>query len=239
MKYLNTLLVLFLAFGLTAQITTGSLTMEITDVNTTMPGGEQMAEMMKGSEMSMHFTPEKQVTVSNMKMMGMDMKTLTYVEGTKSTTYMDMMGQKMKYTVDITNLSELGIENEDLSKMYDITYDKSDTKEILGFTCYRADVEMDVSSIRNEADIPPGMGSMSVIIYMTDEIEMNNFVMKEFQDLKFQGTPLMMSMDMGVMTMTYEATNFDKDVDSSVFEYPEGDYKEMDPDLLEGFGIRR
>lgn len=237
MKYLNIVLILFLAFGLTAQITSGSLTMEMTDITTSMPGGEQMAEMMKGSEMSMHFTPDKQVTITNMKMMGMDMKTLNYIDGAVSTTYMDMMGQKMKMTMDISDLSKLGLEKEDIPSMYEVTYDKSDTKEILGYTCYKADVKIDMSSLG--ADMPAGMKDMSMSAYVTEDIKMSNFSMKEFQGLQFKGTPLMMIMDVGMMKMTYEATSFSKDVDPSIFEHPEGDYKEMDPAMLEGFGINK
>ncbi len=239
MKYLNTLFILFLAFGLTAQITTGSLTMEITDVSSTMPGGEQMAEMMKGSEMSMHFTPDKQLTVNNMKMMGMDMKTLTFIDGKESTTFMDMMGQKMKITMDISDLSDFGLDGDDLLGLYEIEYDKSDTKEILGYTCYKADITMDMSSFSNGAPMPEGMENTNMVAYLTDDIKMSNFNMKEFKGLQFKGTPLMMIIDMGVMTMTYEATSFNKDVDPAIFNHPEGEYKEMDPSMLEGFGIRK
>lgn len=239
MKYLNTVFILFLAFGLTAQITTGSLVMEITDVRSTMPGGEQMVEMMKGSEMSMHFTPEKQVTVMTMKMMGMDMITRNYLEGNMNTSYMDMMGQKIKTSVDMEDTTHNGIELDKLAEAFKVTYDKSDTKEILGHSCYKAEIIMDMSAFANSTSMQEGMEKTKMTAYLTDDIKMYNFEMKEFKGLEFQGTPLFMSIDAGLMKMTYEATSFSKDVDPSIFVHPKGDYKEMDPAMLRGLGIKR
>lgn len=236
MKYLNTLFILFLAFGLTAQITTGSLTMEITDVSSTMPGSEEMNEMMKGSAMTMHFTPEKQVTLINMNMGGMEMKMRQYFEGKEMIQFMDMMGQKIKFKMDMSNLEALGINSDMMAEAYKVTYDKSDTKMILGYKCYRAETKVDVSKLSGDNELPAGIEDMKMISYITEDIKMNHFNFQQFKGLQFPGTPLMMEMDMGMMTMTYVATDFSKDVDPSLFEYPEGDYQEMDPSMLQNMG---
>ena len=54
---------------------------------------------------------------------------------------------------------------------------------------------------------------------------------------RLDGTPLSMTTDVGVMKMTFEATEVKTKVDPSVFEVPEGDYKEMSMEELQQLGM--
>jgi len=66
---------------------------------------------------------------------------------------------------------------------------------------------------------------------------MGNLDFKLVQDMKFPGAPLMMIVDMGPMQMTLKATELLTEVDPSVFEAPEGNYKEMTMEELQGMGL--
>ncbi len=235
MKYLSALFLVFLSFSLSSQATSGSLTMEITDISSPMENA-QMTELMKGMEMETHFTPENQVTVINMDMMGMKMTMRQYYEGNVMTQFIDMMGQKMKTKIDMSDMDAAGYDLAMMKDAYNVTFDKTNTQEILGFQCYKAIITMDVEKMTAEKEIPQGMREMQVICYITDDIKMNHFAVEQLKGMELPGTPLKMEMDMGIMSMTYQATSFSKGVDASIFEYPEGDYKEMDAGAFKGLG---
>ncbi len=235
---------LFVSLGFitqsTAQVTSGTMKMALSDFE--MPGmegdmGGQMEEMMKSMNMTIHFSPEKQVTV--IEMMGM-MTMEQHYDDDVMTQYMDMMGQKImiKTPMDAQDLvKQLGVDIGELEKMYNVSYDKSDTKEILGFKCYRADIAMDLSKMAQGQEIPEQMKNMNMTMYITEAIKMKQFNMQNMPGLVLEGTPLTMTMDMGMMKMTYEASSFDENVDPSMFEKPEGDYKEMSMEDLQKMGM--
>ena len=66
---------------------------------------------------------------------------------------------------------------------------------------------------------------------------MDNFSMQQLPGLELSGTPLSMTMDMGLVKMTFEASEVNTDVDPSVFEIPKGDYKEMSLEELQQLGM--
>jgi len=225
----------------TAQATTGSISMGITDFE--MPGmegdmGGQMKSMMSSMEMTMHFKPGHQVTDINM--MGM-MNMKQYYHNDIMTQYMDMMGQKIMIKTPVNQqleqMKELGIDIENLEEMYKITYDKTTIKTIMGYDCYKATINMDLEMMSQGQKMPEGMKDMEMIMYITEDIKMESFNLQNIPGLKMKGTPLSFTIDMGMMKMTYEATNFNKNPDPSVFEKPKGDYKEMSLEDLQKMGM--
>ena len=223
-----------------SQLTSGSITMGITDFG--MPGadeegmGDQLGGMMKNMTMTIHFSPDKQVTDINM--MGMMNMRQHFSDGVM-TQYMDMMGQKIKMVIPTGTeaFKELGLSQDEIADAYNIEYDKSATKKIAGYDCYQATITMDLSKFDTTGDIPAGMSNMDMTMYVTDDIKMDNFNLQQLPGVKLDGTPLSMTIDMGMMKMTYEATDIQTSVDPSVFEAPEGDYKEMSMEELQQMGV--
>jgi hypothetical protein len=88
-----------------------------------------------------------------------------------------------------------------------------------------------------DQEIPAEMANMKMTMYVTDEIKMDKFALQQLPGLQLDGTPLEMVMDMGMMKMTYTATEISKDIDMAVFDKPEGDYKEMSLEELQQLGM--
>ncbi|MFT6811257.1 MAG: hypothetical protein ACJA01_004505 [Saprospiraceae bacterium] len=235
-KYCFIILIAFVTV-INAQITTGSLVLEIADASMEKEEGAHFGGMMKGMTMTMHFTPEKQMTDIRMNMMGMDMSIKQFHDNGTMTQFMDMMGQKIKVVSGMEALQKSGADMEALQEAYSVSYDKSDTKIILGYKCHRANITMEMKSVLGEAEMPDGMQNMSLIAYVTEDIKINQFSLEQFKGLHLDGTPLLMIMNMGMMRMTYTAISFDKDIDPKVFEYPTGEYKEMPIDDMQKMGM--
>ena len=240
MKYLNTYLFFFISMTLSAQITTGSIRYTIN-----MGGAgdnSQAASLLQDMEMELSFKPN--VSVVDMTMMGM-IETKTINEGSTTTQYMDMMGQKIKVVTDQSELEEiLGASGDELvekmNQLYKYNKVPGDTQEILGFQCTRVDITVDLETLMGESDEDLSslglIDNMTITAYVTEDIDIGtvNFMMTN--NLMFKGAPLLMTMDMGIMKMDWEATSFSKDVHPSVFQAPKGDYKEMDPADIPGMG---
>lgn len=245
MKNNLTLLVLFLSICVQAQITTGSLEMKFEDIKMkNLESSDENAQAQMGAifeqmKMTMYFKPE--LAVTKMNMMGM-MDMTIFVEGGTQTQYMDMMGQKMKIVTDQTKqLSSLGIKKEDLKNLYKTTTDKNDTKEILGFTCYKTTVTMDMSNLPNTsgdlAQMPPEMKKVEMTFYVTDDIKIDNYMYQQMPGFTMTGAPLEMNFDMGLIQMVMRASSFSKEIDESVFDIPKGEYKEMTAEELQKLGM--
>lgn len=244
MKRIVTLLVVALFCTINsvqAQLTSGSIKMEITDFG--MPGMDdkdgmagQMESMMKGMSMTINFRPGEQVT--EMSMMGMMNMKQHFQEG-MMIQYMDVMGQKImiKTPTGMDAFKELGLSEEDIKEAYQITYDKSSSKNILGYDCYKATISMDLSKMGQADDLPEGMSNMDMILYISKDIKIDNFSMQQLPGIQLEGAPLSMEMDMGMMKMTYEATEINKSVDPNIFAKPEGDYREMSIEDMKKMGM--
>jgi len=240
LPFIITLSLLFFTGILFSQLTSGVITMSITDVHMPeMEGQEQMdgvSSMLKDMSMIIYFKPGEQVT--KMNMMGMMDMSMYFKDG-QMTQYMDMMGQKIKVITPVEEdmMIKLGVDKAQIEDMYDITYDKSSTVDILGYKCYKAIVKMDMDAMAQGEELPEQIKKLDMEWYITEDIKMENFNMQQMPGLKLAGTPLRMSLDMGMMTMTYEATNIEKTVDDSAFEEPTGDYKEMTNEELKQMGV--
>ena len=243
MKYLLVIIVFCLGNSLSSQISTGSITynMKMDDTEGQM---EQITALFQDMNMQISFNPE--VSVVDMTMLGMiQMKTIT--QGNKSTQYMDIMGQKIKVVTNQDDLKDvLGVENQEefsqkVNELYKLTPVLGDTKEVLGYNCTRTDITMDIERFIQDSEelenLPAEMKDMKITAYVTEEIQMSSLDFMMVKNLKFKGAPLLMTVDMGIMTFTIRATDFNKDVDPSIFQAPEGEYQEMSPQDLEGLGL--
>ncbi len=241
---LAAVLTCFLLQTVDAQIKTGSITMEMKgmDMGMDIEGSDgadfskQMEGIMGDMKMIMHFKPGKQVTEINM--MGFISMNQHFENGVM-TQYMDMMGQKIKMEIPVgaDAFKELGLDESQISQAYKIDYNKEKTKNIAGYECYEVSIKMDLSQFGEADEIPGEMSDITTTMYITEEIKMDNIGMQQLPGLQLDGTPLSMTMDAGVMKMTFEATEVKTDVDPAVFEVPEGDYKEMSLEELQQLGM--
>jgi len=210
-------LFLFLAFTATAQETLnkGVIKMELTEASS---DNEQMAaafEMMKGSETN-YFFNEDVALVKQSFMGGMvSMSTHSNLKSDATTLLFDMMGQKMmvETTSEELNSANNTPEAKKAMENMEVKYDKADTKNILGYNCYKANV---------------GIGNgMNVSLYVTDDIKANNSLIKGLETVKLNGFPLEMVMDTPDFKMVYTTTEILKDVSTAELEINTTGYKKM------------
>ena len=211
---LSLLLLTILAFTSTAfgqkKIKEGVVKFEMSADGNSSP---EMA-MLGGSTLDFYFTDAKQRM--DMSMMGgmMKIQTIVPVKSPKDAAIlMEMLGQK----VQIVDLSE-----EDLTGSYNmmnvddisnVTYDESDKKEILGYSCYKATVKME--------------NGVTMKYYITEKIQPPVGVKSKDQKVGLKGYPLEMIIDTGQgMEMVFKAKEVSKDLPQDAFAIPEG-YKKM------------
>ncbi|CAM4293129.1 hypothetical protein [Flavobacterium terrigena] len=192
-----------------AQTKTGAVTYEME-----MPENEQMAQM--GSN-TIKISFNEKSTATQMDMMGgmVSMKTITADKNnTKDTRMlMEMMGKKY----EVTGEAE-GFGNSDIGSLKDaeaITYDKKDTKEILGYKCYKATVKM--------------TDGKSGLFYITEAIATQS---KATDKMKLAGFPLEIMVGEGEGKVILKATAFEKTVSEKTFVIPEG-YKKVTQEELQ------
>ena len=134
MKHIfNILLVVFVFGSASAQMVMdkGYIKMEMTDISST---GAQSADlgMLKGAEMEVHFSGDKSLT--SISLMGgmMNMSTLVDKKTNKTDLLINAMGSKMwaEETTETASANDVAKSVEGMK----ITYDESQTKEILGYT---------------------------------------------------------------------------------------------------------
>mgnify|MGYP005844558029 CR=1 FL=1 len=179
-----------------------------------MTGNDDAAAMMGESTIQIHFDAKNQAT--DMSMMGgmILMKTITPVENVKETKMaFDAMGMKYEITDAGEQASQSNKSMGNLENAVDVSYDKNDTKEIVGFKCYKAKVKMNDGTTSD--------------FYITDAIapqQTTNDV-----KIKLSGYPLeiIITTDQGNMTMT--ATSFSKELPKDCFVIGEG-YKKVTMD---------
>lgn len=196
-----------------AQTKTGAVTYEMT-----MPDNEQMAQMGNNT---IKITFNEKSTATQMDMMGgmISMKTITADKNNTKDSRMltEMMGEKY----ELTGESE-GFGNSDIGSLKDaesVTYDKKDTKEILGYKCYKATVKM--------SDGKTG------VFYVTEAIAVQS---KATDKVKLTGFPLEVTIGEGEGKVILKATAFDKVVSDKAFVVPEGYKKITQEELQQKFG---
>ena len=215
MKHLLNFLLLALPFvTINAQknLVDGYIKMERTEATS---DDEQMAmglEMMKGSETEIYFTKGKYLTSMNMMGGMIKMNNLVDTEAEKMDMTFDAMGNKM--WID-TNLADARKNKQKDMSDYKVTYDKSQTKEILGYKAYRATITV------------PEQPDMKVIGWVTPEIKTDANIIQGMEDLKLEGFPLEFSIVNPQMRLTFMATDIKDEVDMGVFTLKTDGYKKM------------
>ncbi len=213
------ILPLFLLITITATaqetLSKGIIKMELTEASS---DNEQMAtafEMMKGSETN-YFFNEETALVQQSFMGGMvSMSTHSNMKTDATTLLFDMMGQKMmvETTSEELNAANNTPEAKKAMENMKVSYDKADTKNILGYECYKANV-----GIAN---------GMTVSLYVTDAIKANNNLIKGLETVDLDGFPLELVMNTSDFKMVYTTTEIKKDVERAQLEINTTGYKKM------------
>lgn len=123
-------------------------------------------------------------------MMGGMLVTKVYTkfsEPNKPTVTMDAMGNKFQVS-EVDEKIKGGADFSDLKNAESVIYDKKDTKEILGYVCYKADVKYN--------------DGKTAVIYLTDEISPKT-INNPNEKVKLNGFPLEMTItsDDGILTI--------------------------------------
>jgi hypothetical protein len=200
---------------LTAQktLTKGTTTMEITNVLSEDPQMQMILEGIKGSQTILVFAEDKYVSSSDI--MGGMVKITSHVS--KKDNMMNMLFESMgnKIWVESTLDKAQTQQQKEIAMKNSVTYDKNDTKEILGYKCYK----MTVTN--------PEMQEMTLTGYVAPEILTKANIIQGFQSVEFEGFPLEYTMKnkMGSITMTAKEVT-DK-VDESKFVLDTKGFKKM------------
>lgn len=194
----------------------GSITMEITAVSSDDPQMEMMLGAMKGSQTEVVFEGNKHVT--NMDMMGGMVKMQIHVNSDENKMNMlfDAMGNKMWIESDLDKSQDA--KQKEIADKSEIVYDKNDTKEILGYKCYKM-------TIKN-----PEMQDMTVTGYVTSHVKTNANLIQGFQSLKFEGYPMEFTVSNPQFNMTMSAKEIKETVDATKFNLDTKGYKKMTMD---------
>lgn len=197
-----------------AQSKTGAVTYDMT-----MPDNEEMAAMGNNTiKISFNETS----TATQMDMMGgmISIKTITLDKNNAKDTrmLMDAMGSKYEITGEETG----SFGNSDVASLKDaetVTYNKKDTKEILGYKCYKAVVKMKGGTENN--------------LYITEAIVTQP---KADDKLKLAGFPLEIEVNSAKGKIIMIATAFDKAPSANCFTVPEGYEKVTQDELRQKLG---
>ena len=219
MQILRYLLVVTLFLGISninaqRNITEGQIKMEITDVNSDDQAIASQLEMMKGGETVYAFSSNQSLVTMNMMGGMIKMETLTDNESENSTMLFDMMGQKMMVSSTKEDRAETVAQQKDAFKDIKVTYDENDTKEIMGYKCYKA--------VASGGELP-----FSFEMYVTKELSIDPKLIQGMEGLDLNGFPLEYQMKMEQMSMTYSATEVESEINSEIFNLKTEGYKKM------------
>jgi len=189
--------------------------MELSEVSADDPAVEQQMQMMKGMELNVHFNDSGSLTTMDM-MGGMIKSTSLYSNDGSGKLLMDMMGNKMYIPITKAEAEKAAEAGSEMWDNVDITYDKSDTKEIQGVECYKMVLKPKEAS----------EGGMEMSAYITDAIKASANIM-QIDTKKFDGFPMELSIGAAGGTMTFTTTKLDKSVDDSLFNLDTKGYTEM------------
>ncbi len=216
------LAIICFASEVTAQ-TQGKITQEITMVSS---DDEQMAmalEMMKGTQTE-YFYNGKMSLVKSSTMGGM-VENKVLIDNTSKEVVMliNAMGQKMMVETSTADFESAGGDQAEIMKEVEITYDESDTKEILGHKCIKASVKH------------PEMDEVATFtMYVAKDLKLDNRMIQDMQAFEIEGFPLEYTMDMkgANMTMTITTIAIEDKIDEKVFNVDKSGYKKMTLDEL-------
>ncbi len=217
MKHLINLFLLLVPFAaITAQksLDKGYVKMEITEVTSDDPQMAIGLEMMKGSVTEIYFVEGKYRTAMNMMGGMVRMDNLVDANAQKMDMLFDAMGKKIWVDTDLEEAKKNKPANQNMED-YKVDYDKSQTKNILGYDTYKATIA-----------IPNNQG-MTVEGWITEDIKTDANIIQGMEDLKLQGFPLEFSVVSPQVKMTFAATEIKDNVDENIFVLKTDGYKKM------------
>jgi len=190
--------------------------MEITDVKSDNQEMAQMLEMMKGTETEVFYKDGLSLTKVNMMGGMVNIKNIVDKDG-NTNMYMDAMGNKMHVESSKLEADKLKAENPNPMGDLEFEYDKTDTKTIAGYECYKMTAK------------PKGdAGGLELSGYITEEIKINASVIQGVDMADFPGFPLEYNLNMGgQMNLIVTTVELKDAVDNSVFKIDNAGYKKM------------
>lgn len=174
-----------------------------------MPNNEEAA-MMGSSTIKVSFNEKSSATQVNMMAGMMSMKTITIDKTNLENTVMLMEVMGKKYQVTDANTD--GFTTNEVGSMKDavsVTYDKKDTKVILGYKCYKAVITMTSGEKSN--------------FYITEAIAPQT---KTGDKVSLAGFPLEIEAGDAESKVILKATEVSKTLSENTFVVPEG-YKKV------------
>lgn len=217
MKSILFTLLFVLSMGtISAQITEGQLTYKM-EFSSDDPQMSAAIPMMQGSTMQLYFAKDKSAADVSMGSF-MKMKSVMDSKLDKGVILIDIMGQKVANNIE--SISKQKVDKEKIGK----PVMTSETKKIIGFNCKKY-------VIKDET----GNGNESVL-WITTDIKTSLAGQDQFTN-GIEGVPLEFSTVQQGMNVHFEASNFNKTVDSSNFSItiPEG-YRVMTKEEIEKMG---
>lgn len=194
-------------------LSSGMIVQELTDIKADDPAIKMQMDMMKGSTNTVYFNNNKVLTEVDMMGGMMKMKTLTNTSDKSGYLLFDlgMLGLKNKVNISAEDVQK----SEDNMDGVTVTYDKSDTKEILGYKCHKAIISS------------PEMQGAEITVYVTEEISITADIIQGISGDKINGFPLEYSIGAPGMQMVYSTVEIKDKVDASVFNINTDGYEEM------------
>ncbi len=210
-----------------AQLSEGTMTLEITDVTSDNPQVAAMSDMMKGNQTVVYFKDGTSLTKMNM-MDGM-IKIDVRVDSEENTDMlMEMMGNKMWVAATKAENDRMKAENDNPLEEMEISYDEGDTKEIAGYDCYKMIVTF------------PDADNASLEAYITEGLKINAPVIQGVELEGFKGFPLEYTFNNGMMNITVTTASLETTVDASVFDLNTSGFQKMTMqelmDMMGGMG---
>ena len=114
---------------------------------------------------------------------------------------MDAMGNKFQIS-EVDEKAKGGTDFTDLKNVESITYDKKDTKQIAGYSCYKADIKYN--------------NGKTAVFYLTEKINVKKVDDPE-EKIKLEGFPLEMVIESEEGTLTITATEVSKELPENSF----------------------
>lgn len=197
---MSLLAVFTIAFTSHAQITEGTVVLEIIEASSSDPQ-MGMISMLKGATTTISFNEDQSVTT--MDMMGGMVKTSNFINS--KTNQMDMLMDAMGNKIWVASTLEEGKKQQQQPGIEEaeIVHDKSDTKKILGYEAHKVTIKI------------PNTEGMVVSGYVTDEIKTDASVIQGTEGLKLEGFPLEFTINNPQMKLVIQAKEISKEVDTA------------------------
>ena len=242
-KIIGLFLLLFLMAGMqeaTAQeMKEANITIGITDLKVDDPSAAAQIGMIKTATLNIAFN-EEQSLFTGEAMGGMMKARFLFNANPKNLLMLvDAMGQKTmtKFGADdfkeFENMAkDMEEKNQDDKLDYDISYDKSVTKNILGYDCYKANVVVNNEEAKD--------ANLVISFFVTDAIKYPKSMLEELKtqlkDFDFTKVILEATISGGEKgkggSITLAATKIEESVNEEVFNLDTTGYETMEVDEL-------